>query len=361
MRSVVRVCAAVAGVVLACPARAVDRPPQFVVMAFDNCTELERWKELIDFAGEMNAGGNRLHFTFFVSGSNFLSVASRNRYEGPRHRRGYSNIYFGGTPDDVRRRVDYVNTVRRAGHEIASHAVGHFNGRGWTGEDWAFEFQTYQKIFSNVAQYNALPPDARFDFPVTDVIGFRAPYLARNDALYPALAATGHRYDASDSSNPAAWPEKIETLWRFNLARIKVSGLGKRTLSMDYNFLLAQARGKADPERADQFRDQMLRSYLDYFRANYAGNRAPVHIGHHFFDYHGGAYFAALKGFARAVCGLPEVRCVTYTELADFLDGLSPATLAARRSGDFPRAADPNLPMVAVAAKAEPKPATTVE
>ena len=31
------------------PARAgVDRPPQFVVMAFDNCTELERWQELID-------------------------------------------------------------------------------------------------------------------------------------------------------------------------------------------------------------------------------------------------------------------------------------------------------------------------
>ena len=35
------------------PARAgVDRPPQFVVMAFDNCTELERWQELIDFAAE---------------------------------------------------------------------------------------------------------------------------------------------------------------------------------------------------------------------------------------------------------------------------------------------------------------------
>ena len=28
----------------------VDRPPQFIVMAFDNCTELERWQELTDFA-----------------------------------------------------------------------------------------------------------------------------------------------------------------------------------------------------------------------------------------------------------------------------------------------------------------------
>jgi hypothetical protein len=47
------------------PARAgVDRPPQFVVMAFDNCTELERWQELIDFAAELNRDGDRIHFTF---------------------------------------------------------------------------------------------------------------------------------------------------------------------------------------------------------------------------------------------------------------------------------------------------------
>jgi hypothetical protein len=32
----------------------VDRPPQFIVMAFDNCTELERWQELTDFAAELN-------------------------------------------------------------------------------------------------------------------------------------------------------------------------------------------------------------------------------------------------------------------------------------------------------------------
>jgi peptidoglycan/xylan/chitin deacetylase (PgdA/CDA1 family) len=347
MRSVKAVCAALVGIGLACPARAVDRPPQFVVMAFDNCTELERWKELIDFAGEMNAGGHPLHFTFFVSGINFLSAAHRKLYEGPHHRRGYSNIYFGGTPADVRRRVVYVNTVRHAGHEIASHAVGHFNGTGWTGEDWAYEFQTYQRIFDNVAQYNSLSGDVKFGFPFKDVVGFRAPYLARNAALYPALAATGFRYDASDSSKPSAWPEKIETLWRFNLAQIKVSGLGKRTLSMDYNFLIAQSRGRADPEHTALFRDQMLQSYLDYFRSNYTGNRAPVHIGHHFFDYQGGAYFAALKEFARTVCGLAEVRCVTYSALADFLDRLSPETLTAYRNGDFPHAGEPSFPVTA--------------
>jgi len=61
------------------PAQAgVDRPPQFIVMAFDNCTELERWQELTDFAAELNRDGDRLHFTFFVSGSNFIADGSRN-------------------------------------------------------------------------------------------------------------------------------------------------------------------------------------------------------------------------------------------------------------------------------------------
>jgi len=32
----------------------VARPPQYVVMAFDNCTEIERWRELTEFAADMN-------------------------------------------------------------------------------------------------------------------------------------------------------------------------------------------------------------------------------------------------------------------------------------------------------------------
>jgi hypothetical protein len=52
-------------------------------MAFDNCTELERWQELTDFAAEMNRDGDRVHFTFFVSGINFIADGKRNLYEGP--------------------------------------------------------------------------------------------------------------------------------------------------------------------------------------------------------------------------------------------------------------------------------------
>jgi hypothetical protein len=135
----------------------------------------------------------------------------------------------------------------------------------------------------------------------------------------------------------------IDGIWRFNLAMLKIQGSGKGTLSMDYNFFVAQSRGAADPRRVAEAREQTLATYLNYFKANYAGNRAPLHIGHHFFGYQHGAYNEALKIFARNVCGLPEVRCVTYARLADFMDGQDAQTLAAYRKGDFARVAAPAL------------------
>ena len=114
---------------------------------------------------------------------------------------------------------------------------------------------------------------------------------------------------------------------------------------MDYNFLVAQSGGFPSPDRARRalFREQMLQTYVEYFKTNYSGNRAPLHIGHHFSDYQHGAYREALQSFARLVCGLPEVRCATYAQLADFMDGQHPDTLAAYRRGDFPRAERPAI------------------
>jgi hypothetical protein len=113
------------------------------------------------------------------------------------------------------------------------------------------------------------------------------------------------------------------------------------TLSMDYNFLVAQSLGLDVSTRRARDRDEMLETYLAYFKTNYFGNRAPLHIGHHFTAYHGGAYHEALMTFIERVCGLPEVQCVTYGKLADFMDGLSPETRAAYQKGDFPHASQP--------------------
>ena len=194
----------------------------------------------------------------------------------------------------------------------------------------------------DVGPNNGLP-GSKFAFAATDVIGFRAPYLAKGAALYSTLKAHGFRYDTSGVGQADAWPEKIDGLWRFNLAMLRIQGSGRGTLSMDYNFFVAQSRAAYDPRRYDMTREQTLQTYLQYFKRNYAGNRAPLHIGHHFMSYGGGAYNEALKSFARAVCGLPEVRCVTYAKLADFMDHQNADTLAAYRRGDFAHVAIPTL------------------
>jgi peptidoglycan/xylan/chitin deacetylase (PgdA/CDA1 family) len=331
---------------------AVDRPPQYVVIAFDNCTELERWKEWSDFAASMNRDGDRVHFTFFVSGVNFIAERNKTVYEAPHARRGSSRINFGGTLDDVRSRILFINELRRRGHEIASHAVGHFDGRHWSAADWKREFASFDRAFSNVAANNGLPRASGFDFPVTDIAGFRAPYLATSPGLYTVMNAGRFRYHANGDAQSDAWPVKENNLWRFSLANLRIAGLRRKTLSMDYNFLVAQSMGLAVARNRELYRQQMLATYLDYFKTSYTGNRAPLHIGHHFTDYQNGAYREALKTFARAVCGLPEVRCVSYRMLADILDAQSPETLAVWRKGGFAHADMPAIDLERLTAEA---------
>ncbi len=325
------------------PAYAVERPPQYIAIAFDNCTELERWQEISDFAGEMNKDGDKIHFTFFVSGINYLSNDKRNAYEGPHQRRGASNINFGGTAEEVAKRISFINDLHARGHEIASHAVGHFDGRGWSAADWQKEFASYAELFDNVSRLNDLPDTVKLEMQASAITGFRAPYLSTSPGLYTALRERGFRYDTSSTSEASFWPEKRDGLWRFNLADLKLHRSKRHTLSMDYNFFIVQAFGLDNSGTRAQHRDEMLETYIDYFRANYSGNRAPLNIGHHFFNYHGGAYNEALKAFARAVCGLSEVRCATYNELADFMDKLDAPTLEAYRQGGFEHRAAPDI------------------
>jgi peptidoglycan/xylan/chitin deacetylase (PgdA/CDA1 family) len=230
--------------VVASAQQSVERPPQFIVLAFDNCTELERWQELTDFAADMNRNGDILNFTFFISGVNFIADVSRKVYAGPHRPRGASRINFGGSPEQVRRRVEYVNALHANGHEIGSHAVGHFNGAAWSAADWDKEFRSFSDILRNVGPNNGLP-DTKLAVTPKDVIGFRAPYLAKSAGLYAVRKRNAFRYDTSGVSRSDAWPERIDGVWRFNLAMLRIAGSGRGTLSMDYNFLASGAiRGR---------------------------------------------------------------------------------------------------------------------
>ena len=243
----------------------VDRPPQFVVMAFDNCTELERWQELTDFAAQMNKDGDRLHFTFFVSAINFIADASRatSTRAAPAPRR---------IADQFRRDARACAQARRLrqhvhgnGHEIASHAVGHFNGASWSVGRLG---QGVPRILAGDsrecrAEQRACR-DGKLAFPPSEVIGFRAPYLAKGAGLYGPQAATAF------ATTPAA--SAIRCLAGEDRRRLALqsgeaadAGSGKGTLSMDYNFFVAQSRAMTDPRRYELAREQMLQTYLNYF------------------------------------------------------------------------------------------------
>jgi hypothetical protein len=172
--------------------------------------------------------------------------------------------------------------------------------------------------------------------------------------MYETLQNLHYRYDASAPGGDAgeAWPQKNERgTWLFKLAHIPVAGMGARhplaALSMDYNICALQMRARGrrgdcetaltDAADIERLGEQTMQTYLDYFRRNYLGNRAPMHIGHHFYDYQRGIYDKVLLTFARSVCALPETRCVSYGELADFLDASDAAQLAAYQRGDFSR------------------------
>lgn len=318
------------------------RPPQYVLLAFDGSLSLNMWKETLDFARE-----NQLKFTYFISGVYFLLNSNKKQYIEPTHGAGKSAIGFGGkSAEDIHHRVEWVNTAYDEGNEIASHANGHFDGGKWTLEQWESEIDQFYNLIFDVFYNNGIFSFSFFKpyhFGKDQIRGFRAPLLGQNPAMYESLHRRAYTYDTSKVSGPTYWPEKIRGIWNFPLAEVRIAGTAKKTLTMDYNFYYAHSNGKPDPANFSQYKKEMTDTYLTYFFNNYYGNRAPVHIGHHFSKWNGGAYWEAMKEFAHEICGLPEVKCVTYAELNAFMESLPESTLAHYRKGNFEKFYRPSL------------------
>ncbi len=324
------------------------RPPQFVAFAFDGSKSLPFWKESRDFAKALKAEGKSLKYTYFISGVYFLHSGNKSTYNAPAGGPGKSAIGFSESRAAIGPRLEQVNAVFRDGHEVASHANGHFDGSSWSYDQWNSEFSQFTKIIFGAYQINELPFSPYFPtgniFKQKDVNGFRAPQLGVSTGLWKALENHNFKYDTSKVATMNYWPEKLKSplgkgYWNFPLARIQIAGTAKSTLSMDYNFFVSQSGGREDAANSAKYEQQMYESYMRYFQSNYNGNRAPIHIGHHFSKWNGGAYWRAMKRFASTICGMPEVNCGTYQELMGYMESLPPATLAAYRKGNFDRSA----------------------
>ena len=303
---------------------ASGKKPQFIVFSFDGSKSIDMWEKTRSFAREMRTEGKPIDFTYFINAAYFLLSAHKMDYQGPGHRPGETPLGFAKTPDEVSQRVAEVNAAYAEGHEIGSHSAGHFMGDAWSAAQWSEEFASFADLLFNIGKHNPeLATSSRFAFGPAEIAGFRAPGLAVSPGLYDTLAADHFRYDASMTGRNDRWPYRLpDGLWEFPLGSVKLGG--KTTLAMDFNFYTDQT-GAQDSAREGTpqwigFFGDLKSAYDDYFNQNYSGSRAPMYIANHFSEWNGDLYWQSVKAFASEVCGKSEVHCVSYKELAGYLD-----------------------------------------
>jgi hypothetical protein len=326
------------------PRRLNRRPPQFVVVSFDGAGGTQLWPYWRSVGRRAHA-----HFTFFVSGVYLLAEERRNLYRPPRHRRGVSDIWFA-RPEGrrpalavVRGTLEQIAAAYREGHEIATHFNGHFcepyrgNVDEWTGRDWSRELYGFDRLLFHASENNALRPPVTLPFGREEVVGERTPCLqGRLPLLYRVLAARGFRYDASALARLGSWPRRRLGLWSVPLLEIPFTGHDFPVVSMDYNFFANQTGAvSAGPAAEARIERETYLSLRNAFRTSYLGNRAPVSFANHFETWNHWAYDRALSRLVLESCGLPEVRCVSYRELVDWLDAQPPARLRRYEAGRF--------------------------
>lgn len=309
------------------------KPYQFVLMAFDGSRSISMWKETRAFAASMAAENKPLHFTYFINPIYLLTKdAAHTAYQGPRQEKGQSAIDYGNSNEDIAARVEQLNLAFTEGHEIGSHAVGHWNGAPWTVQEWTSELAQFDDILFGVERYNQGIKTAPLAFTRKDIVGFRAPELGTNLNLYKVLPALGYWYDCSRIGDPADWPYRNKNgTWIFPLANLRVGARGTISISMDYSLYHLQTQvqdlAKKDTPYWQQLHDELMTAYRSYFIKNYEGNRAPVYVANHFSKWNDGLYWEAMKDFAREVCGKPEVLCVTHKELVERLNATPAKTV----------------------------------
>lgn len=357
-----------------CPwvqAENVPRPIQYVCVAFDGSYSLDMWDATMKLAIDSSTAEDPVHFTYFINSVYFLDKKFRKTYLPPVGGPGTAALDFAGSAEEIQERVRKVNGAVARGHEIASHTAGHRFGGTWTVEQWQKEFEEFNKLLFNYAENNNLDPTMVPMLSLTpeDIVGFRAPGLSIDPALYDVLHKNKFLYDTSKLITPGYWPVKdSEGLWNFGLPAVAHVGTKplQQTLMMDYNFsqadtnlksvkdYLATDAGKASMIKrfgTDEYDQVMVdlengcyESMKKYFEKNYYGSRAPVHIGYHFSLFNDAIYWRALQRLVKNIAPLAEVRLVTYKELCAILNETPEETYTAWKTGKFEKLAPPVAP-----------------
>ncbi|MFD4172528.1 polysaccharide deacetylase family protein [Streptomyces anulatus] len=309
-----------------------EKPPQFVVFSWDGAGE-DSQKLFSHFRGVAKKYNAKM--TYFLSGVYLLPEEKKDLYNPPQHAPGRSDIGFNDT-EGIR---DTLNEVRAAwleGNEIGTHFNGHFCGKDggvgtWSVDEWKSEI-SQAKAF--VKSWKTNTPELKGEAPLPfdydkELIGARTPCLEGQKNMVAAARTMGFRYDSSGVGNQV-WPKKKDGVWDIPLQLVPMPGRAFETLSMDYNFMVNQSgtTTQGDPSQHEYWGNQMRDGLLQAFDRSYNGNRAPLIIGNHFESWNGGTYMRAIEETIAKVCTKEGVRCVSFRQLADWLDAQDPKTLA---------------------------------
>ncbi len=308
-----------------------QQPPQFVVFSWDGAGEDSQ--QLFSHFRKV-AKANNATMTYFLSGVYLLPEDKKELYEPPQHAAGRSDIGFG----DAKGIKDTVEQLRGAwleGNEVGTHFNGHFCGKGggvgeWSVEEWKHEIAEAKSFVKNWRTNSGDTKSAALPFDYDkELIGARTPCLEGQKNFMRAARELGFRYDTS-GVNDQIWPKKKQGLWDLSMQLVPVPGRKFETLTMDYNFMVNQSgtTSQGDPAMHEYWGDQMRDGLLAGFDRAYNGNRAPLIIGNHFESWNGGTYMRAIEETIERVCTKRDVRCVSFRQLADWLDAQDPKVLA---------------------------------
>lgn len=288
------------------------KPKQLVIISFDGAHDNRLWDRSRKLGKKTGA-----HFTYFLSCTYLINPADRHAYKAPHQKAGSSATGWAQSVPEIQARLGNIWQAHLEGHEIGSHACGHFDGKDWTKAEWKQEFRDFDKALLDAWKQNghaALEPPGWREFVKNDIKGFRAPYLSTGSGLVAALKSKGFTYDASLISKGPAKVEKDGGLLRFALPRIPEGPEARLVIGMDYNLFIRHSGGLNSPGRADIFAARTLDAFRAAFKRQYDGSRVPLQLGFHFVEMNGGAYWDALDSFLSETCGKPDVACVNYTQ-----------------------------------------------
>ncbi|MFJ7049741.1 hypothetical protein ACIQVC_40975 [Streptomyces sp. NPDC101112] len=323
------------GQLKAVPLKPGEKPPQFVVFSWDGA--LAGDDNLFDHYRQMAKRYNA-HMTFFLTGIYLLPKDKRNLYDPPQHDKGSAAISYP-TDDHIRTTIEELGEAWREGNEIGTHFNGHFcgakGGGDWSVAEWKQEIEEFNSFLENWKTNTGFTDMDPLPFDVKAVTGGRAPCLEGQKNLLKAVKGFGYRYDASSPGAYQVWPAKKEGVWDFPLQMLPFND-DYQALSMDFNFLYNQSNGETDgdPAMYSTWQRETIDTYMSGFNRVYYGSRAPLFIGNHFEQWNGGIYMNAVDEIIKNVCTKKDVKCVSFQELADWMDVQKPSTLANLRNLD---------------------------